>query len=98
MTMIIRNWHWLILRGIMGQLHKIHNMIKESLTLAGVWYFDMLCQHTQFTWYRLQCLCIKKMFCLHGSVVLHRYRNEMNGAMMAEMEDGVASTEQSTQR
>ena len=37
------------------------------------------------------------MFCLHGSVVLHKYRNEINGATTEEMEDGVASTGQSTQ-
>ena len=37
------------------------------------------------------------MFYLHGSVVMYRYRNETDGATTAEMEDGVASTEQSTQ-
>ena len=37
------------------------------------------------------------MFCLHGSVVLYRYRNEADSAMTAGMEEGVASTKQSTQ-
>ena len=34
--------HPIPLRGIMGWLHEIHSMVNESLTLAGVWYSDML--------------------------------------------------------
>ena len=70
--------------------------LKKVLILAGVWHSDVLRWYTDLHGVRLQCLCIK-MFCLHGSAVLYRYRNETDGAMTAEMEDGVATTKQSTQ-
>ena len=38
----------------------------------------------------------KNVWFTRVTVVLYRYRNETNGASTAEMEDGVASTEQST--
>ena len=71
-------------------------MIKESFNTRRCRAFGSATIIHRLHGVRLQCLCIK-MFCLHWSVVLYRYRNESNGAMMAEMEDGVASTEQSTQ-
>ena len=72
-------------------------MIKESFNTRRCLVLRCtMIIHRFYTLLVFLCLCIK-MFCLHGSVVLYRYRHETDSAMMAQMEEGVASTEQSTQ-